>query len=91
MSEEAHSPSEEEPTTRPVTTDEKKRIPIDYKNPYYSLTNQRFEATWNEYQFIVKQGSSRGSSLNQDSKSLPDTTKENTQDTENLKTSTTKS
>jgi hypothetical protein len=41
--------SEEEPTTRSVTTDEKRQIPIDYKDPYYSLTNQRFEATWNEY------------------------------------------
>jgi hypothetical protein len=39
MSEEAHSP-EEEPTTRPLTTEEKKQIPIDYKDPYYSLTNQ---------------------------------------------------
>jgi hypothetical protein len=56
MSEEAHSPSEEEPTTRPVTTDEKRRILIDYKDPYYSLTNQRFEATWNDYPVYSETG-----------------------------------
>jgi hypothetical protein len=55
MSEEAHSP-EEEPTTRPLTTEEKKRIPIDYKDPYYSLTNQRIEATWNKYPVHSKTG-----------------------------------
>jgi hypothetical protein len=49
MSEETHSLEEEdEPTTRPLTTDERKRVPIDYRKPYYSLTNQCIEATWNK-------------------------------------------
>jgi hypothetical protein len=56
MSEEAHSPSEEEPTTRPVTTDEKRQIPINYKDPYYSLTNQQIEATWNGYPVYSETG-----------------------------------
>jgi hypothetical protein len=56
MSEEAHSPPEEEPTTRPLTTDERKRIPIDYREPYYSLTNQHIIATWNEYPVHSEKG-----------------------------------
>jgi hypothetical protein len=48
MSEEKHSLGDQ-PTTRPLTTDERKRIPIDYRKPYYSLTNQHIKATWNEY------------------------------------------
>jgi hypothetical protein len=56
MSEEAHSPQEEEPTTRPLTIEEKRRIPIDYKDPYYSLTNQRIEATWNKYPVYSEKG-----------------------------------
>jgi hypothetical protein len=56
MSEEAHSPPGEEPTTRPLTTDEGKQIPVDYRKPYYSLTNQRVEATWNEYPVHSEKG-----------------------------------
>jgi hypothetical protein len=46
--EEEHSPQEEDqPTTRILVREERKWIPVDYKDPYYSLTNQRFKATWN--------------------------------------------
>jgi hypothetical protein len=55
MSEETHS-LKDQPTTRPLTTDERKRIPIDYRKPYYSLTNQCIEATWNEYPVHSKTG-----------------------------------
>jgi hypothetical protein len=48
MSKEAHSPQEEnQPTARPLTTEERRHIPIDYKDAYYSFTNQRVEANWN--------------------------------------------
>jgi hypothetical protein len=56
MSEEAHSPQEEEPTTRPLTTEEIRQIPIDYKDPYYSLTNQQVKATWNEKPVYSEKG-----------------------------------
>jgi hypothetical protein len=57
MSEETHSLEEEDqPTTRPLNTNERKQIPADYRNPYYSLTNQCIEATWNKYPVYSKTG-----------------------------------
>jgi hypothetical protein len=32
---------------RPSTTEERKCVPKDYQEPYYSLINQQVEATWN--------------------------------------------
>jgi hypothetical protein len=42
--------------TRPLTSEEDKNIPGDYLDVHYSLTNQRVEATWNNYPVYSQKG-----------------------------------